>query len=235
MFKFLRKHQTFLFATLAVIIFALPFFGLGGMAFFSAKDRIATLNGKKITQRQFDQIYQNLLRQKESLNADQQKQLFQEALQELIQQEAFYQEAQKYGITVPDQEIQLQILNTPSFQREGKFDYGTYARTVTQVFRMSPEEFEEIRRRDSAGMQLRQLIISSVHISHDVVQAGLPNRIAIETDAKKKKELQNNPDVFREELRQKEIGKVFNDWLAQMNRTLKFDPSPSLRAQLAGK
>jgi hypothetical protein len=236
MFKFLRKHHTFVFVSLALVIIALPFFGIGGMTFFSPQDGVAKVNGQKITQRGYDQIYHNLLRQKDDITAEQKKQLGMEALQELIREEVMYQEAMKYGIRVPDQEIQLQLINAPAFQKDGRFDIRTYGQTLAQVFRMTPEEFEEMRRKESAAVKLNQLILGAVHVSDDVVQSGLANRISIETDAKKKKELKDNPEIFRNELRQREMSKVFTDWLGQINRNLKVEIiSNSLKAQLSGK
>lgn len=236
MFKFLRKHQKLVFICLGLVVVALPFFGVGGMAIFSPKDAVAKVNGKKITQRQYDQIYQNIVRQKEDLNPEQKKQLEVEALQELVRQEVMYQEAQKYGIVVPDQEILLQIVNTPAFQKNGRFDPQVYSQTVFQVFHMTLEEFEEMRRKEIAGVKINQLIYSAVHIGDEMVQAGLANRINIETDSKKRKEMRENPEIFREELRQKEMSKVFNDWLAQLNRNLRVEIiSSALKARLSGR
>ncbi len=236
MFKFLRKHRTFVFVSLALIAIALPFFGLGGMTFFSSKDCVAKVNDMKISQRQYDQVYQNIIRQRDELNADQKKQIELEALQELVRQEVMFQEAKKYGIEVPDQEVQLQIVNAPAFQKDGKFDPRTYYQSVFQVLRMTPEEFELTRRKETAAMKLNQMIFSAVRVNDDDVTSGLANRISVETDAKKKKELKENPEIFRNELRQKQMNLVFNDWLAFINRSLRVEVvSPNLRTRLSGK
>lgn len=224
MFKFLRKHKTVLFTALALCLIGMIFFGIGGSAILSSpQDIIIKVNGAKIRQGQFDRFYDQLTHQKKNTNSADTAQLTQEAMYELIRMEVFDQEAKKYGVEVPEQELQLILLNTPAFQKNGHFDLQTYIQTVRDGLGMTPQEFEQMRRKDLAAQKVRQLIDATVHVSDVELKEALPGRLAIETDPKKKKEIASNPEILRNEIRNKEVGLVFNDWLKQLNSGLKVD------------
>lgn len=236
MFKFLRKHRTVLFVLLAAILIALPFFGVGGSFFISSPhDTIAKVNGVKITQIQFDRLYNQILKQKTDLTPEQRKNLAQEVFQELIRQEVFSQEAERYGIRVSDQEVQMFLASLPAFQKDGKFDPRVYYHTVFRIFGTTPDDFEKDRKKDIAARKLNQLLASAVHIPDEMMSEVLKRRWEIETDPKKKKELKDNPETIRQELRNQEINQVFSDWLSQLNSKLKVQiVSENLRKRLAG-
>jgi peptidyl-prolyl cis-trans isomerase D len=235
MFKFLRKHKTVVFVTLAAVMIGLPFFGVGGFTFFSPQDSIVKVNGKRIIQREYDILLNQLVRQVPNMTPERRVQLEQEAFQELIRREVLFQEALRYGIYVSDQEVALNLFSIPSFQTEGKFDPRKYAQTLSQVFRMTPKEFEGLRRKEMAAMKLNQIIASSARVDPQLVKDGLKRRIEIEVDPEKKKELKKNPDIYRGELRDREIQLVFADWLSQINSKLKVSfVSESFRKRLQG-
>lgn len=236
MFKFLRKHRTLLMTSLAVIAIALPFFGIGGSSLMpSSQDTIVKVNGEKIRQVSFDRLYNQMLRQKQDQTPENRQQLNQDVLNELIRQEVMYQEAKKYGLTVTDQELQLHLASIPAFQKEGRFDPSTYVRTVVQVFGTTTRNFEEDRKKDMAAFKLNQLISSSVHITDDVLQEALAERLANEKDKDKLKELRENPESLRNELAAEEANLVFRDWLNQLNSTLKVSiVSESFRKRMSG-
>ncbi|OVE78404.1 hypothetical protein BVX98_00140 [bacterium F11] len=222
MFKFLRKHRTILMVTLAACVIGLPFFGIGGSSLMSSPhDTLAKVNGEKITQFHFDRLYHQALRQQTDLKPEDQKRLTQEVFNELVRQAAFYQEAKSYGIVVSGQELQIMLANMTAFHKDGKFDPRIYYQTITQVYDMSPDQFEKMRSKDIAGRKLNQLIASAVHIQEEDVQAALQRRLAIETDPEEKKKLMDDPSIIRKELREQEINQVFGDWLSQLNTKLK--------------
>jgi hypothetical protein len=128
MFKFLRKHNTVLMTALAVCIIGLLLFGVGGGALTSSPyDPILKVNGTKVTQVDYDRLHQQLIRQRGTLTTEQQQQAEVETIQELIRQEVFYQESKKYGIKVPDQDLQMHLSFYPAFQKDGHFDLQPYA------------------------------------------------------------------------------------------------------------
>jgi peptidyl-prolyl cis-trans isomerase D len=221
---------------MAVCILGLLLFGIGGGSMAPSQyDPILKINGAKVTQADFDRLYRQASRQRDVTAPEQQKQLEAEVIQELIRAEVFSQEAKKFGIKVPDQDLQLHIANYPAFQKEGKFDGQQYVQTVTQVLGMPIADFEKARRKDIASQKLTALINASVQIPDSVLQSALKNRLAIETDKKKKKELQDDPEALREELRNKEANLVFADWLGQVNSSLRVEPvSEAMKKRLAG-
>lgn len=221
---------------MALCIAGLLLFGIGGGSLApSPHDTIMKVNGTKVTQADYDRIYMQMVRQRDLSTPEQQKQAEGETIQELIRSEVFAQEAKRYGIQVPDQDLQLHLLNYPAFQKDGQFDGQQYMQTVTQVLGVSVAEFEKARRKDIAAQKLTALINASVHVPKALVQEAAKNRIAIETDKTKKKELQENPDSIGEELRTREANLVFADWLGQVNASLRVEPiSENLKKRLAG-
>jgi len=224
MFRFLRKHKKIVLVSLTVIAVALPFFGIGTNYLMSSPhDVVLKVNGEKVMQSEFDRVYNQMLRQKGEVKGDEKKQLQNQALSELIRLIVFDQEAKKFGLHISDQELQLQLASIPAFQKEGHFDPQTYVQTIGQTLGTTPAEFEKIRKKEMAASKLNQLIASTVHISDSQLNEALPGRIALETDKKKKKELQENKEILRTEMRNKEANLVFADWLNQMNSSLRVD------------
>jgi len=221
---------------LALCILGLLLFGVGsGSMARSPQDPILKVNGSKVTQADYDRLIHQITRQRGALNAEQQRQAEGEAIQELIRIEVFTQEAKKYGIQVPDQDLQLHLSNYPAFQKEGRFDPQQYVQIVTQQLGMPLRDFEKARRRDIAAQKLTSLINASVHIPDLMLEESLKSRMALETDKTKKKQLQENPEAFREELRSQEANLVFADWLGQVNASLRVEPiSEDLKKKLAG-
>ncbi len=206
---------------MAACILGLLLFGIGGGSMApSPYDPILKVNGAKITQADYDRLYRQASRQRDVSTPDQQRQLEAEVIQELIRAEVFAQEAKKFGIKVPDQDLQLHLSNYPAFLKDGKFDPQQYMQTVTQVLGMPLADFEKARRKDIAAQKLTALINASVHIPDATLQEAVKSRLALETDKKKKKELQDNPDALREEIRNREANQVFSDWLSQVNASL---------------
>lgn len=234
MFKFFRRHRTVLMVALAACIGGLTLFGLGGNLFVSSpQDAIFSVNGKKVTEAQFDRLYRQIVRQRPDLSTTQQQQVLGETLNELIRQEVFYQEAKKYGIQVTDQELQMQLASVPAFQKDGKFDYGTYLQALGRLVGTSPMDFEADRKKELAARKMNALIASAVHVPNTIVEPELAKRMAEEKDRTKRKELQENPDSVREELRDKDLNLVFSDWLTKLNAGLRVEIlSPTFRERL---
>lgn len=222
MSKFLRKHKTILFVAMAIIFISLPFFGVGSNYLLSSpQDVVVKINGEKVKRKDYDRLLRQRLRQNPESTAEQRKQMNSEALNELVRITVFNQEAKKFKIHVPDQELRFIIEHTPAFQKDGRFDPPTYMRALTQVAETSPDEFEKFQRKDMAARKLNQLIASAVHVSDAELKDALPARLAIETDSKKKMELFKDPEKLRSEIQNQEINWVFQDWFGQINSKLK--------------
>ncbi len=239
MFRFFRKHRSVVMVFMAACIGGLILFGVGGSSFVSTShDTIFKVNGVKVPQAQYDRTYNQLVRQREAANlpTDQRNQLQSQALNEVIRQEVFAQEAQKYGIEITDQELQMQLMSIPAFQKDGHFDPATYVRVVAQTFSMAPRDFEKEHKKDMAGRQLNSLIATAVNISDEQLTASMDAAVKAEMDPKKRKELQADPEKIRQQIWEKEANFVFGDWLNQLNSTLKVNiVSDAFRKRLGGQ
>jgi peptidyl-prolyl cis-trans isomerase D len=222
MFRFFRKHKTLVLTSLAVVVIVLPFFGVGSSFFVSSPtDAIVKVNGEKITKSQFDHLYNQMIRQKGPNEKTNNQEMTNQAFNELIRMTVYDQEASKYGIYVSDLELQNYLAHATAFQKDGKFDIRTYYQTVMQVAGTTPDEFEKMRKRDIKANKLNQLIASAVHVSDAELNQSLQARLLSEKDPKVKKELQEDPEKFKDELRSRQINLVLNDWLNQLNTNLK--------------
>jgi peptidyl-prolyl cis-trans isomerase D len=203
--------------SLALVVAGLALFQVSGSFITnSPHDAIMTVNGEKITQAQFDRLYNQMIKQKGDLKPDEKQKLMNDLLMEFIRQEVFYQEAKKYGFIVPDQELQFNIASVPAFQKDGHFDQYTYLEMIYRVLGSTPAEFEKDRKKAIAGQKLSQLIASAVL-------------------KKKQKALRDNPDILRQEIRNKEMNLVMSDWLAQLNSSLKVNiVSENFKKRLSG-
>ncbi|MFC1501660.1 SurA N-terminal domain-containing protein, partial [Elusimicrobiota bacterium] len=140
----------------------------------------------------------------------------QEVIQQLIQEEVFWQEAKKYGITVSDTELTNDIRNYPAFQRNGRFDHITYYKIMNNVLRTTPKEFEASRRKQIAAYRLRQLIASNIKITEPEIQMqySRENKGKMSNYEKEKAE-------FAEKIRQEKTMLIYDEWFKNLNQNMK--------------
>lgn len=207
---------------MAACIGGLLLFGIGGTSLTpSAHDTILKVNGKNITQHSFDLIYNQMARQKTDQSDQQRQQTMNQALNEVIRGEVFFQEARKYGIDVTDQELQFQLSTIPAFQKEGKFDPQTYVQVLYQTFGISPQQFEKNHKKELAARKLNALIASSIHLTEADLNERRKMFMEKEEDSKARKEYASHPELLDQKIMEREINLVFGDWLNQLNSNLK--------------
>lgn len=218
MMIFLRRHsKTILLITVIGFIFG-AFVGFGGYYFTRGwrMDTVATVNGKKIFYNTFlnylQRVIDNLRDQNQEINDELIKRKKEEILSDLIQEEIFYQEAKKYGIVVTDEELAMDIQRFPAFQKDNRFDRGTYFQVLRYALRMTPQEFEESRRRSIAIAKLRYLIASSVKVSDKELEIAYLQEKGDLTNYFKDKE------TFRQNYLSQKTILVFNEWFQQLGR-----------------
>lgn len=174
MFDFFNKNlRTILTATLIAFIGGI-FIGFGGYLWGGIGfDAVATVNKKNISFRRFQQLYlqqiENLRARGEELNEERLKNIKTDVLHDLIREEIFFQEANKYNILVTDKELAFNIQSTPAFRKDDKFDPSLYY-FVLRRLRMTPRNFEEFTRRRIAGIKLRNFIIASTILSKNELE-----------------------------------------------------------------
>ena len=115
------------------------------------------------------------------------------AVKDLINKILLLQEAQRLGLRVAPEEIQVSIQNHPAFQKEGFFDKDTYLRALQRI-RMTAKEFEANQNQMLLISKVQNLIVSSAKVSdREVLEAYRDNFEKLNLDA-----LFINPDSFKE-------------------------------------
>jgi peptidyl-prolyl cis-trans isomerase D len=205
--NFFRKHVRVIFivtivAFVGVIIFSAIVNSLG------SNDYAVKVNGKKVPLRLYMFVYENTVEsyQKTSgvyLSDNQKQQLKANILQTLVQDEIFYQQSKLYCISVTDEELSLDLQNSLQFKENGVFSTTKYM-AFLRAMRMSPKEYELLRKKQIAGIKLKMLLASSVKLwNYEVV-----------TVAKQK-------DKTKEELFSSKINVVLNEWYQQVIKSSK--------------
>ena len=227
MMTFLRKHQRTIFAITIGGFLSGTFIGFGGYFFGgnrTGNDPVVVINGVKIPYNTYSQVFSRMIDQARSnpeqpeLTPEFMAHKKQEALQDVIQEEVFWQEANKYGIAISDKELAADIQHYPAFQKDGVFDQRTYYQVLGQMLRTTPRKFEEVRRRQIAAYKLRHLIASSIAVSEYELRMEYARANKGDMSAFMEKRAD-----FSEKLRQEKVSYVFNEWFKALNQHIKID------------
>lgn len=137
---------------------------------------VATVNGTKISQREFEDSYDRLVnfyRQayQDRLTEDMIKKLDlkRTALESLIVREVELQAARRAGLSVSPQELLAAIRSRPEFKLDGRFDSRVYF-DVLRNNRLTPEEFENSVRNDLLLQKWKTLIELSAPVTEQEVR-----------------------------------------------------------------
>ncbi|MFP4212764.1 MAG: SurA N-terminal domain-containing protein [Desulfohalobiaceae bacterium] len=174
MLEFMREHASswVVKAMFGIIVLVFIFWGVGGMQ-NDEQPVLATVNDKKILDRDFSQAYEreadSLRRNNSELsNSDLQRMdLKRQVLDRMINNHLLRQKAQEWGLFVTSQEVRQTISSMEVFQGQGQdFDPQRY-KAVLESNRMSPEQFEAQLGGDMLGQKLQDLILSPLEASED--------------------------------------------------------------------
>jgi len=170
MISFLRRHQKSIFAATLTIFFG-GMFGFGGY-WFERRDLqgiVARVGATKITYATLlnqVQLYEEQARQRgKELTPEQETQLKSEILQSMMVDEMLALKADELGIAVTDEELARDIRSVPAFRRSGQFDQDVYIMTIHERFHMTPQEFEEERRKSLKAGKLKDLFLRASKIA----------------------------------------------------------------------
>jgi peptidyl-prolyl cis-trans isomerase D len=158
MFEFIRNHQRWMqFILLILIVPSFAFFGVQSYSsFMSEEPKMATVDGKPITQREYDQARRDQL--------DQYRQMMgarfdpamvdtpavrQRLLDQLINQRVLAAAAADNRFSVSDETLRNTIASNPAVQDDGRFSPERY-RAVLAAQGLTPSAFEAGLRRDLA-------------------------------------------------------------------------------------
>ena len=144
--------------------------GMGG-APSSSGGIVATVNGAKISQAEYERTFNNIINfYREQLQSQFSEELIQkldlkaQALDTLIQKRILLIKAKELDIQVSDEEVINQINKLPTFQRNKVFHNETY-QNYLKFKRLTPLEFEESQREILLLEKISNLIKSNVKVS----------------------------------------------------------------------
>lgn len=213
MMNFFRKHKVAIILIILVGFFGGTFIAGFGVSTFgnraSSFDTAAVVNGKKIPYKYYYSLYNNTLNmlrgsnQDINITEDLVKLTKQQILRNLIQDELIWQQSKKYGITVTDTELAKDIQTYPFFvNQKGEFNSKNYYQFLNNL-RMSPKDFENLRRKQIASNKLQILIVSSARVSQSEFEAKHASSIS--------------------DLTQTKANEVLNDWFDSVTKNSKIE------------
>ena len=166
MFDFVHENKKWVQIVLALIILPFAFWGVDSYRKSDGGEALATVNGEKISQQEFD----NALRQQQGRMREMMGDKFDPTifdkpeikhsiLENLASQRLMTLQARAAGLTVSDEQLAQVIGGIEAFQKDGKFDKQRYE-SVLRNQNMSPLTFEA-RVQQELGM--RQLTDAYAH------------------------------------------------------------------------
>ncbi len=212
MMNFLRKHMRKIFVVTIIAFVGGTFVGGGAYLFGPANDfkTAATVNGEKIPMNIFNAIYTHYSeiyrRQAEdTITEEQFNQLKVKTLQALVQEELFYQKSLEYSMIVSDDELRNDLQTTEMFLGENRaFNPQRYYAFLNSI-RMTPKEYEGMRKKQIAGEKLKVLLVSSIKVG------------SLELEEAK----QENPEIKRSDLAMMKANAILNEWYINIARNSK--------------
>lgn len=172
MFDFIRNHQRWALAILALFILpGLGLIGIRGSGFFDQNANVASVNGHKISAQEFDAAERAQLdRARQTLGPSFDPKVFEtdkiraELLDQLIQQRIVADEAQRQNLTASNAAILKFELGIPAIAQlrkpDGSIDLNEY-RQVLAMQGMTPDQFDARIMYELAEQQISENIGSS--------------------------------------------------------------------------
>ncbi|AKL98263.1 SurA N-terminal domain-containing protein [Endomicrobium proavitum] len=170
MMNFLRKHNRKILI-LVIVVFVGSIFWIGAQSLGggAADDRsIAKVYGEKIPFETYMSMYSISVRtasnnSETDLTDEQKNRIKTSILYELVQTEVMSAQAKKYGVTVSDAELDSYLQSNPMFRNNNAFDARAYFAFLNEL-RMTPNKYEELTRKQIAGIKLQRFLFASVKV-----------------------------------------------------------------------
>lgn len=131
---------------------------------------VASVNGKDIELRRFQQAYNNAYEQMREytgkpVSSGEQDRLKERVLDRLVQNELMYQIATEQGIHINDKKLRQVVKDIPAFNNEIDFDFDLYQVIVNRQLNISTAVFEDQLRSELMVNQLQRVIEGSVFVT----------------------------------------------------------------------
>ena len=174
MFDFVHENKKWVQIVLAVIILPFAFWGIDSYRKSGGGEALATVNGEKIYQQEFE----NALRQQQGRMREMMGDKFDPAmfdkpeikhsiLESLAGQRLLTLQARSAGLMISDEQLAQVIAGIESFQKEGKFDKQIYE-SVLRSQNMTPLIFEARVRQELAMRQLTDAYANNGYASNSI-------------------------------------------------------------------
>ncbi len=140
----------------------------------------AVVNGKEISLQEFYyqvNIIQNRLENQGIDTAPLKKEIYDQALESVIDRELLFQEAEKEGIAATKEEVKKAILDIEAFKEDGKFSKDRYIALLSGM-NISPQLFEEIIRKDISAQHIFSFLELSFYLSEDEVDSYINKQLS---------------------------------------------------------
>lgn len=157
-----------------IIIVVFVFWGIG--AYTGPKGLVASVNGKNITEVEFQRAYaimeDNLRRSIPNMTREMLESfhLEQRVLQSLIQEKLIEDEAERAGLSISAYELRAMLEQLPYFQKDGKFDAELYKEVLSKN-KISPRQFETDQAKSMLPAKLQRLVTAGAYVSPSAVKA----------------------------------------------------------------
>jgi peptidyl-prolyl cis-trans isomerase D len=197
MIEWIRKHMGWMmWIIVGLVTVTFLFFGIYPSSMSGRA--VAKVGGVVITSDEVNRVYRNLYDTykdvlKDKFNESVEKSLRNQALQELIVNRLFIEEAKNMGLQVADQELQANIVKMPGFSRDGRFDKQAYERILERI-NMTPAVFEANQREFLLRQKVEQLVRDSVTVEDAELSAVYQQR----NPKAKPGDFEKNKDTFRQ-------------------------------------
>jgi peptidyl-prolyl cis-trans isomerase D len=177
MLQAIRERAQGWIAWVIVVLISIPFalWGIQSYLGVGGEPVVAKVNGVEISERDLSRRAQQArIELRERLGAGYDPALFEEGrlraeiLNDMIRQTLLLDASNRIGMRVSDEEVRLQILSEPAFQRDGQFDRETYERLL-RLQGLTPAQFEGQLRQELIGNQLsRAVVVSELVTRHEL-------------------------------------------------------------------
>jgi len=217
MIRLIHKHKRAVYLAVIATFMAGIFVGLGSYlgSGGSDMDAIARVGDIKITTQEFYKEYNrqtDVLAQKgmTEIPANLVMTLKRQVLNDIMVRKILGETAQEYKQNTSDFEIAAIIQSMGAFNHNGQFNPEIYARTIAQVYRMQPAQFEDELRAERNASKFRNLLIASAMVTPQEVEEAYRS-----SGKKPGKDAAKEKAQFAQELVRMKAGSVINTYLNQ--------------------
>jgi len=173
----MRKHAKYFYVLFFIVILTFIFWGVGTVDKTGTVEVVAEVGKYKITAEDYWKTYDRIYRfykeiYKDKFDEEMEKKLNlkETVLNSMINEQVLLIAAKEAGIGVSDEELQESIAHDPAFMSNGVFNKEMYFNRL-RLSRITPEAFENLKRRELTITKMKNLIELSVDVTDADLQS----------------------------------------------------------------